>query len=216
MNANDILAVIPIELQILINIKGIMWKSLKQNCLVLTAIFLIASCTAEQPGQTEQQVEQREDTDTNFTNAVAVVHPTDGNDVTGTVTFEQSDDGIRVQATLEGLEEGDHGFHIHQYGDCTADDGTSAGGHYNPTEEQHGAPEDDERHVGDMGNITADENGNATIDYVDSKIELNGKNSILGRGVVIHGGQDDLSSQPSGDAGPRVGCGVIGVANTEM
>lgn len=193
-----------------------MWKSLKQNFLVLTAIFLIASCTAEQPGQTEQQAEQRQDTDRNFTNAVAVVHPTDGNEVTGTVTFEQSDDGVRVQATLEGLEEGEHGFHIHQYGDCTADDGTSAGGHYNPTEEQHGAPEDDERHVGDMGNITADENGNATIDYVDSKIELNGNNSIIGRGLVVHGGQDDLTSQPSGDAGPRVGCGVIGVANTEM
>lgn len=197
-----------------------MWKLLKQNSVCLIAAFLLISCTTEQPDQAEQQadqqVEQRESTETNFTNAVAVVHPTEGNEVTGTVTFEQSSDGVRVQATLEGLEEGDHGFHIHQYGDCTADDGTSAGGHYNPTEEPHGAPDDEERHMGDMGNITADADGNATIDYVDPRIELNGSNSILGRGIVIHGGQDDFSSQPSGDAGPRLGCGVIGVANTEM
>ncbi len=189
-----------------------MWKLFKRYFIGVAAIFLVAGCTAEQPGQQQQQ----EVEETNFRNAVAVVNPTEGNEVTGTITFEQSDDGVRVQATLEGLEEGEHGFHIHQYGDCTADDGTSAGGHYNPTGEPHGAPDDEERHMGDMGNITADADGNATIDYVDSRIVLNGPNSIMGRGIVIHGGQDDLTSQPSGDAGPRLGCGVIGVANTEM
>ncbi len=74
---------------------------------------------------------------TNFTNAVAVVHPTEDSEVTGTVTFAETDNGVRVQAEIEGLAEGKHGFHIHQYGDCTAPDGTSAGGHYNPADNPH-------------------------------------------------------------------------------
>ena len=117
---------------------------------------------------------------------------------------------MQVTAEISGLSEGNKGFHIHQYGDCTAANGTSAGGHFNPEGMDHAGPTDAIRHMGDMGNITANAQGNAMIDYVDKTIHIN---MILGRGVIVHNGEDDLSSQPSGAAGPRVACGVIGVAS---
>lgn len=140
--------------------------------------------------------------------AVAVVAPTEGSSVSGTVHFSKVADGVSVSGEFTGLSEGKHGFHIHQYGDCTAPDGTSAGGHFNPFEKEHSNPEAENRHMGDMGNITADADGNATVNYVDGTINIE---QIIGRGVVIHGGEDDLTSQPSGAAGPRMACGVIGI-----
>jgi Cu-Zn family superoxide dismutase len=145
--------------------------------------------------------------------AVAVLYPTDGNDVRGTVHFVDSGEGIRVIADVQGLTAGLHGFHVHQYGDCTAPDGTSAGGHFNPENAPHGAPSDAERHVGDLGNISADDMGMAHLEMTDTVIALNGAHSILGRGIIVHAGEDDLTSQPTGNAGARVACGVIGVAN---
>lgn len=159
----------------------------------------------------EQEAQQTMDSSSDFSELVAVVHPTEGNEVSGTVTFTETSDGVQVQGDISGLTEGKHGFHIHQYGDCTASDGTSAGGHFNPASNNHAAPTDSARHMGDMGNIEADAEGNASIDYVDSVITLD---QILGRAVIIHGGEDDLKSQPSGAAGPRKACGVIGIANT--
>ena len=143
---------------------------------------------------------------------IATVHPTQNSEVEGTVTFEKTSDGVRVSGDLTGLSQGKHGFHIHQYGDCSAADGTSAGGHYNPAGNDHAARTDSVRHMGDMGNIEAGGNGNATVNYVDSVINLH---DIIGRAVVIHGGQDDFTSQPSGAAGPRMACGVIGMANAD-
>lgn len=152
----------------------------------------------------------------NVTEAVAVIHPTEGNKATGTVTFTKVNEGVRIQAELKGLKkQGKHGFHIHEKGDCTAADGTSAGGHFAPRDNKHGGPTDDVRHVGDMGNIKVDKNGNATLNYVDSDIKLNGPHSIVGRGIIVHKGEDDLESQPTGAAGPRAGCGVIGIVETE-
>ena len=145
-------------------------------------------------------------------NAVAVMHPTQGNDVFGTVTFKQMGNGVEVEADLMGLSSGKHGFHIHEFGDCSASDGKSAGGHYNPTDQPHAGPDQAKRHMGDLGNIETDNSGKAHYQRVDSHLVLNGPDSIIGRGVIIHGGADDLKSQPSGAAGPRVACGVIGVA----
>lgn len=182
---------------------------LKKLSTCLLIAFIAAGCAQEQSPDQEMELSEPQ---TDFSKAIAVINPTEGNSVTGTVTFEETDEGVQVEGEFEGLSAGLHGFHIHEYGDCSADDGTSAGGHYNPTDNDHGSPDAENRHVGDMGNLEADEEGNATINYVDSMIELNGPNSIMGRGVVIHGGEDDFESQPSGDAGPRLGCGVIGVA----
>ena len=147
-----------------------------------------------------------------ITKAVAELHGTKGNDVTGTVTFTKEADGIRVVADITGLKPGKHGFHIHEYGDCTADDGSSAGGHFNPDNVKHGAPTDSVRHAGDLGNIEAGQDGNAHLEITDSLVSFSGPRSIIGRGVIVHGGEDDLTSQPSGNAGPRVACGVIGIA----
>ena len=176
--------------------------------VVILLILFVMGCAQQSQNQEAQQEQQSE---TNYTQLVAVVHPTEGYEATGSVTFTKVDEGVRVQGNFEGLSTGKHGFHIHQYGDCTASDGTSAGGHYNPNDNQHGSPTQDDRHMGDMGNLVVGEDGNATIDYVDSKIKLNGPNNIIGRGIVIHGGEDDFESQPSGAAGPRVACGVVGI-----
>lgn len=144
--------------------------------------------------------------------AVAVLHPTEGNKVTGLVTFTSTSDGIRVIADVEGLSPGKHGFHIHEYGDCSAPNGTSAGGHFNPEAKMHGAPTDAVRHVGDLGNITAGSNGKAHFEWTDKLLSFDGPHSIIGRAVIIHAGEDDLKSQPTGNAGDRVACGVIGIA----
>lgn len=181
----------------------------KKLLAFIIAASLAVGCVQQQDENANQEPQQTQGE--NFSEAVAVIHPTEGNEAAGTVTFENVEDGVRVQGEFEGLSTGMHGFHIHQYGDCSADDGTSAGGHYNPTNNEHGAPDDENRHMGDMGNLEVNADSSATIDYVDSKIQLNGSSSIIGRGVVIHGGEDDLTSQPSGDAGPRVGCGVVGI-----
>lgn len=142
--------------------------------------------------------------------AVAELQPTAGNEATGTVTFTQVDGGIQVNVDLTGLgAPGPRGFHIHESGDCSAPDGTSAGGHFNPGDAPHGAPDKEERHAGDFGNIEVDEEGNAQAEFIDSHISFSGDNSIIGRAVIVHAQEDDLETQPTGDAGARVACGVI-------
>ncbi len=146
--------------------------------------------------------------------AVTILYPTEGYSVSGTATFTEVKGGVRVVANITGLTPGEHGFHIHTYGDCTDPKGKSAGGHFNPEVTPHGAPQNpaDKRHIGDLGNIIADANGHAQMDVVDPLLTLKGPQSIIGRAVVVHGGRDDLTSQPSGAAGPRVACGVIGIS----
>ena len=144
--------------------------------------------------------------------AVAVLHPTQGNNASGTVYFSRTKNGVKVEADITGLSTGIHGFHIHEFGDCTAADGTSAGGHYNPENQSHAGPDQAKRHLGDLGNIEADNSGNAHYERTDTQLKFDGRDSIIGRGVIVHAGEDDLVSQPSGNAGPRVACGVIGVA----
>jgi Cu-Zn family superoxide dismutase len=130
--------------------------------------------------------------------------------VKGTVEFKETDDGVEVTANLEGLTKGDHGFHIHEKGDCSAPDAKSAGGHFNPSNHKHGAPEAAEHHEGDMGNITADKDGKATKTFTMKGITLKeGETSIVGKGFIIHAKPDDMKTQPTGNAGDRAGCGVI-------
>ena len=113
--------------------------------------------------------------------AVCVLYPTQGNTATGVVTFTKIQEGVKIVADLQGLSKGKHGIHIHECGDCTAVDGSSAGGHFNPRAEGHGAPVDAVRHAGDMGNIEADDSGKAHLEYVDHTISLEGQTSIIGR-----------------------------------
>ncbi len=144
--------------------------------------------------------------------AIAVVYPAKDKTVKGMITFTQTEKGVKVVAHLEGLTPGKHGFHVHEFGDCSAPDATSAGGHFNPTQMAHGAPTDATRHAGDLGNIVADEKGVANLEWLDPVMQLSGPHSIIGRAVIIHAKEDDLKTQPTGNAGAREACGVIGIA----
>ncbi|KAI9018066.1 CuZnSOD [Phycomyces nitens] len=149
--------------------------------------------------------------------AVAVIRG--DSPVQGTVTFTQeSENGpTTVEASVSGLTEGKHGIHVHEFGDNT-NGCTSAGAHFNPYGKTHGAPEDEERHVGDLGNIHAGKDGLATLKITDKHIKLIGPHSIIGRTIVVHAAEDDLGkgghelSKATGNAGDRWACGVIGVS----
>jgi superoxide dismutase, Cu-Zn family len=143
--------------------------------------------------------------------AVAVLHPAPGGKVEGTVWFDPAAGGIKVKARVTGLTPGTHGFHVHEFGDCSAADFTSAGGHFNPMRQPHGAPQASARHVGDLGNIVAGADGVASLDWTDTQLTFDGHHAIIGRAVIVHAKADDLKTQPTGDAGGRLACGVIGI-----
>ncbi|KAJ8723090.1 hypothetical protein PYW08_003002 [Mythimna loreyi] len=141
-------------------------------------------------------------------------------DVTGTVYFDQNNEKgpVSVSGSIEGLQKGKHGFHVHEFGDNT-NGCTSAGAHFNPLKLDHGAPESEIRHVGDLGNIECSSNCGVTkVCIQDTQISLTGPNSIVGRSLVVHADPDDLGlgghdlSKTTGNAGARIACGVIGLA----
>jgi Cu-Zn family superoxide dismutase len=148
------------------------------------------------------------------TDAIAVIAPTQGQQAAGTVHFHLVGDAVHVTGQLTGLTpSGKHGFHLHEFGDCSAPDGASAGGHFAPEGHPHGAPDPATHHAGDLGNVEADASGAAKVDVTVKGLSLeSGDRAIVGRALIVHGQPDDLTSQPAGNAGPRVGCGVVGVA----
>ena len=140
--------------------------------------------------------------------------PTAGNRTAGTVTFAANGDRVRVLAKVTGLTPGAHGFHIHEKGDCSAPDATSAGGHFNPGSQPHGNPAVGAHHAGDLPMLVADASGNASLDVTLATISLGGDaNGIVGRAVVVHKDPDDFKTQPAGNSGARVACGVIVAAS---
>ena len=137
--------------------------------------------------------------------------PTEGNNVAGTVTFTQKGDKVRVAGKISGLKPGQHGIHVHEKGDCSAADGASAGGHFNPVGKPHGGSSGTERHGGDLGNLEADSYGDAIINVEVEGVSAaaGGSNSVVGRGLIVHADPDDLKTQPTGNSGKRLACGVI-------
>lgn len=141
--------------------------------------------------------------------ATAIVEPTQGNQTSGTIEFESIDDGVCVTGTIANLKPNTkHGFHVHENGDCSAADGSSAGGHFSPDKSPHALPPKEPRHAGDMGNIEANDQGRVTLDETFPYFSLDGQKSIVGRAVIVHATRDD-GGQPSGHAGARIACGVI-------
>ena len=151
------------------------------------------------------------------TYAIAMVEGLGEHKVKGKVTFTQKEDGVEIVGEFTGLQPGQHGFHVHEFGDCSMADGKCAGGHFNPTKMPHAGPDDAKRHVGDLGNLKADSTGNASYKRIDSMITLNGPHSVIGRSVIVHAKPDDFKTQqPPGNAGDRIGCGVIGIGDPKM
>ena len=177
----------------------------------LHGIWLFALVLALAAGLTGCSGGKTVDQGTPVSKAMAVFHPTQGNNVEGTVTFMKEKSGVRVTAQLVGLKPGLHGFHVHEFGDCSAPDGKGAGDHFNPAKHPHGGPTGEKKHAGDLGNIEAGQNGAGKYEGVDAQMTLEGPNSIIGRSVIIHALPDDFTTQPTGGAGARIACGVIGI-----
>jgi Cu-Zn family superoxide dismutase len=144
---------------------------------------------------------------------IAVISPASGSNCKGVVRFTDTGNRMKVLADIEGLAPGSkHGFHVHEFGDCSAPDATSAGSHYDPAgTKHHGSPSDQMKHPGDLGNIEADSAGKAHYEITIQGVTIDGATApILGRAVIVHANPDDFS-QPVGNAGGRIGCGVIGI-----
>lgn len=145
--------------------------------------------------------------------ATAALQPTLGNTASGTAVLRQRGDHVVLHARFAGLTPGAHGFHIHERGDCSAPDGSSAGAHFNPGGAAHGDPAGSAHHAGDLPMLIANNAGNATLEYAISGASLEGgATSLVGRALIVHAAPDDYRSQPAGNSGARVACGVI-VAN---
>jgi superoxide dismutase, Cu-Zn family len=147
--------------------------------------------------------------------ATATLEATKGNETSGAVTFVQRGDKVFVSADVRGLKPNqEHGFHVHEKGDCSSGDGMSTGGHFNPDGVTHGHTQpSDTGHAGDMPNLKADAGGIAKVAFEMSKMTVaDGKFSIVGKGLIVHRDPDDYKSQPTGNAGPRLACSVIKAA----
>jgi Cu-Zn family superoxide dismutase len=149
--------------------------------------------------------------------ARAELSPTEGNEARGTVTFVDDGEALVLDVTMTGLTPGPHGIHVHEFGDCSAPDASSAGEHLNPRNAPHGGPMSsrDERHPGDLGNIIADDEGNVRIKLRDTVLGSEPDFAYVGHALLVHASADDLSSQPSGNSGDPVSCGVIEAAPAE-
>ena len=143
--------------------------------------------------------------------AVAVLTPRAGTEAAGTVTFTQTGEGVVVAAHVSGVAPGLHGIHLHEKGDCSAEDFTSTGGHFNPTGDPHGGPNDSIRHAGDFGNIEVGADGSGHLELLTDMltVEPTAETTAIGRAVILHEGEDDLESQPTGAAGARLACGTV-------
>ena len=166
------------------------------NRFFISFLFLLISCQNSQP----QDV-----------NAVAVIQPGNGYNARGNVLFEQDGAEVIIKVNISGLNSNSyHGFHIHEFGDIRSQDGKSAGGHYNPDGFPHALPPEKKRHAGSFGNLISDSNGNVDTTFNDDTFSISGQfNPVLGRSVVVHAKRDD-GGQPTGNAGARIGFGVIG------
>lgn len=188
--------------------------------LLLPAALLLAACQPQAPsgdaaGPGPDPTPAMADTPEPApaaASASAALAPTEGNAVAGNLEFAVVDGGIRITGEVTGLPPGgQHGFHVHENGDCSAPDATSAGGHFNPTASAHGRVGEGEHHAGDSDNIAADDQGVATVDSLLRGATLGdgSPSDIVGKAVIVHADPDDYTTQPTGNAGARLACGVI-------
>ncbi len=174
--------------------------------ILLLSVGCLANC-ASAPDETPETVEIPPPPQVVAT-ALVDLFPTEGSEANGSVTFEETNGTVKITAEMSGLAPGKHGFHIHEIGDCSSLDAGSAEGHLNPSNTQHGAPDSPTHHAGDLGNIEADAEGNASFQMTVDFITLSeGPNSILGKAVVVETDEDNFD--PSRSNGAGLACGVI-------
>ena len=166
-----------------------------QLSIPLAAALLLGACAATPNGPS----------------ATAQLVATKGNTVTGDVHFARQGTAVLVSGTVRGMAPNtEHGFHIHDKGDCSSGDGMSTGGHFNPLAKAHGAHEHSEHHAGDLVSLKADANGVASFSYTSATLTVGeGATDVIGRGLIVHRDADDFKTQPTGNSGPRVACAVI-------
>lgn len=186
-------------------------RSLRLPALMLAFVALgaYACAPAEEPVEEEPMVEETVPAPEPVV-AVAALMDTEGNEV-GTATFTEHDGATTAvfEVSSPGAT-GMHGIHVHETGDCSAADFTSAGGHFNPAGVDHACPDTSPRHAGDFGNIDLGEDGTGHHEVTTDLVTVEaGPNSVTGKAVILHAGEDDCTSQPTGDAGSRLACGVI-------
>lgn len=177
--------------------------------LIPVATLLLAGCGGDKPASSVPTKPAAEAQTTTLDTLVATLQPSSGSNVSGVVVLTREGDQLILGAAIDGVAAGEHGIHVHENGDCSAPDGSSAGGHFDPDSSPHGAPTADQaaRHAGDFGNFTADnfEQGKFSITkQSDAALEI-----FDGRAIIVHAKPDDLVSQPSGAAGARIACGVL-------
>jgi Cu-Zn family superoxide dismutase len=191
-------------------------RSLVWIALALSAVFLIACPATETEAPVETEAPPPPPVEEAPAPVVASAELQSRADVaiSGSITLTATEAGVSIVAEVAGVTPGKHGFHIHQVGDCSSEDFKSAGGHFNPATVDHAGPADESHHGGDLGNIEVGEDGTGRLDLVSTVLTLDdGPTSAIGRGVILHEGEDDLTSQPTGAAGSRLGCGVIALAS---
>ncbi|HKU15685.1 MAG TPA: superoxide dismutase family protein [Steroidobacteraceae bacterium] len=188
--------------------------------IAIGLILLLAACSRQQPEGAQRQPEpaaavpaEKSDAPAAAAPEAAVqVAPTQGSTVTGSLALASSPQGVHITGSIQGLKpDAEFGFHIHEKGDCSAPDASSAGAHFNPTQAQHGNPTSGTHHAGDMLNIRSNGEGVAQVDVTAAGTTLHGDPSsdVMGKAVVVHESPDDYTTQPSGNSGKRLACGVI-------
>tara|TARA_R110000850_G_scaffold277142_1_gene423507 strand:+ start:17609 stop:18190 length:582 start_codon:yes stop_codon:yes gene_type:complete len=181
-------------------------------CLVVT----ILSCKNDKKEENKDadQTEQVQEMQTEEKKQLRIaMEPKSGSETSGSITFTEEDGVVRMVGSFTGLQEGTHAIHLHEKADCSAEDGTSTGGHWNPTFERHGKWGDSEGyHKGDIGNFEADDQGNGEVSFETDEWCIgcdDDTKNIIGKSVIVHMGEDDFETQPTGDAGGRISCGGI-------
>ena len=177
------------------------------SILVLGMSFLLAAAAQAAPGDPAKAASQSQPMPGG--KATAAIEGRSGSTLTGSAEFVTHGARMMITVSVKGAAPGVHAVHIHEKGDCSAPDATSAGGHFNPGGHQHGAPDAKEHHAGDLGNMTVGADGTGSVMVHSDELTLEGPNSILGRAIIIHEKSDDFVTQPTGNAGGRIGCGVI-------
>ena len=186
-------------------------KTPKRGTLAAAALALVAGAALVAAGCSSTSATSTRAAAPAGAQAKATIEPRSGSNVTGWATFtDRSTGGVAVVVHIENAPPGTHGLHVHEKGDCSAADASSAGGHFNPGGMPHAGPSEMHRHAGDLGNITIEANGTGHREIVTDLLTVKpGPNSVVGKAVIFHEKADDLQTQPTGNAGGRLGCGVV-------